>query len=92
MPFTMTFNEALRIQHAQMVYYRQSIGRKGVKAIRAKTIFPADIQPNKLMPVIEINRLVPRGGDFENLFFYIPSEYDKTTSAWHDAIRREFNY
>jgi len=86
--FEMTFNEALTIQRAQMVYYRQSIGRKGVKAIMAKTIYPVDIQPDKLMNISDINELVPRGGSFEDLFFYRPSEYDHSNMAWHDAIRR----
>ena len=88
----MTFNEALRIQRAQMAYYRQSIGRKGVKAIKAKTIYPVDIRPDEPMDVIDINKLVPRGGAFESLLFYRPKEYCPVKHAWHDAIRRGFNY
>ena len=86
----MTFNEALLIQKAQMVYYRQSIGRKGVKAIIAKTIYPSNINPNKKIPVREINELVPRGGSFESLFTKnrFKFKHCKDASAWHDAIRR----
>ena len=87
--FKMTFNEALLIQRAQMAYYRRAIGRKGCQAIRKATIFPIDIQPDEPMDVIEINRLVPRGGDFESKIFYWPSShYDPTQGAMHDAIRR----
>jgi len=89
--FTMTFNEALRIQYAQMVFYRQSIGRKGIKAIKARTIYPVDIEPDVPMKVSEINKLVPRGCEFEYLTSYRPSEYDATSYDWHNAIRRGLN-
>jgi len=88
--FEMTFNEALTIQRAQMAYYRQSIGRKGVKVIMANTIYPVDIQPDKLMTISDINGLVPRGGSFEVLLSYRPTEYDTNKHAWHDAIRKGF--
>ena len=85
---TMTFNEALNIQRAQLVYYRQSIGRKGVKSIMSRTKYPVDLQPDVPMPVRIINELVPRGADFEALLFHRPSEYCPVKHALHDAIRR----
>ena len=89
--FTMTFREALKIQHAQIIHYRQSIGRKGIKAIRKRTKFPEDIEPDKPMPIIEINRLVPRGISFEGLISHRPLAYDPLTFAWYDAIKRGLN-
>lgn len=86
--FAMTFNEALQIQRAQMAYYRQSIGRKGVKWIISHTIYPENIEPDKPMFIGDINALVPRGGCFENLLFYRPKQYDENRHAWHDAIRK----
>jgi len=88
----MTYNEAMLIQRAQMCFYRQRIGRKGIKAIKAKTICPADINPNQKIQVWKINELVPRGADFEH--YYTPNrfniEHDNNNCAWHDAIRRGF--
>ena len=85
----MTFNEALTIQRAQMAYYRQRIGRKGIKAIRKATIFPNDIEPDKPMFIGDINGLVPRGGCFERYIrLYRQISIDPTNLALHDAIRR----
>lgn len=86
--FTMTYNEALTIQRAQMVYYRNLIGRAGVKAIRGKTFYPVDINPDEQMPISKINNLVPRGGSFENLINYHGQKSCPNNSAWHNAIRR----
>lgn len=90
--FTMTYNEAMLIQRAQMCYNRQRIGRKGIKAIKAKTICPSDINPNEQMSVIEINKLVPRGGSFEAYFTdnMYNFEHDRNNLAWHEAIKRGF--
>ena len=85
--FTMTYNEAMTIQRAQMVWYRQAIGRKGIKAIRARTR-PCPGNPDEPMRVSDINALVPRGGSFETYICRIPWTRDETTLAWHDAIRR----
>lgn len=85
--FTMTYNEAMLIQRAQMVWYRQAIGRKGIKAIRARTL-PCPGNPDKPMSICDINALVPRGGCFETYITHIPWTRDPTTLAWHDAIRR----
>jgi hypothetical protein len=86
--FKMTFNEAMTIQRAQMVYYRQSIGRKGIKAIRRRTHCPADLDPNEPISCSDMFHLVPRGGAFEGLIRHRPQEYDNTSHALHDAIRR----
>jgi len=48
-----------------MVFYRNLIGRAGVKKIKSMTICPQNINPNEKMKVSEINGLVPRGGQFE---------------------------
>ena len=83
----MTYNEAIVIQRAQMAFYRQSIGRPGCKAIRKATKCPSDLNPNKPMFVIDINKLVPRGGDFEVLIRRRGPD-DPTNYDWHNAIRR----
>ena len=83
----MTWNEAKRIQDAQALYYRQSIGRAGIDAIKARTCCPADINPNEPLFIGTINGLVPRGGCFETYIRHIPKESDGTKHAWHDAIR-----
>jgi hypothetical protein len=83
----MTYNEAMNIQQAQAVYYRQSIGRAGIKAIKARTFCPADLNPNEPIFIGTINGLVPRGGCFETYIRHIPVEYDGTKHAWHDAMR-----
>lgn len=86
--FTMTYSEAMVIQRAQLVYYRQLIGREGIKTIKARTICPDDINPNIRMPVSKINTLVPRGGSIEYLIKRPFVKSDPLSSAWHDAIRR----
>ena len=87
--FMMTYNQAMTIQRAQMVWYRQSIGRAGIKAIQAQTKCPVDIKPDEPMTVAEINGLVPRGGSFETYIKpYRGFEIDQNRGAWHDAIRR----
>ncbi len=89
MNFELSYTEAMVIQRAQMVYYRQLIGRSGCKTIRANTSpCPADTHPDKPISVIEINELVPRGCNFEYLIRSYPKDRDQTTSAWHSAIRR----
>lgn len=88
MTFYMTYNHAMVIQRAQLVYYRNLIGRAGIKAIRKKTICPPDINPNMPMFTGDINALVPRGGSIENLVNYHGQKSCPNSSAWHDAIRR----
>ena len=87
MGFKMTYNEALLIQRAQMAYYRQRIGRAGVKAIRAATKYPAHINPNEPISVFDINKWVPRGGCFEQLLKRLGPN-DPTNYDMHNAIRR----
>jgi hypothetical protein len=78
-----------------MAYYRQLIGLSGVRKIKKDTKpCPAHIHPDEKISVIEINRLIPRGANFEYIF--IPrhkrrlsfNEHDNTSPAMHDAIRR----
>ena len=88
--FEMTYNEAMIIQRAQMVYYRNQIGRLGIKIIRSRTKCPLDINPNKLMSVSDINALVPRGGSFESLIKVKGRRSCPNHLHWHNAIRRGF--
>jgi hypothetical protein len=90
MNIKLSYNKALLIQRAQIVYYRQSIGRQGVKKIRANTHCPEDLNPNIPICVSEINKLVPRGGDFERLLRHRPSEYDHLALYYHNAIKKGF--
>jgi len=83
----MTYNEAMLIQRAQMAYYRQRIGRVGCKAIHKGTMCPEHLNPNELLDVVEINKIVPRGADFENLFCRFGPN-DPTNYDLHNAIRR----
>jgi len=85
----MSYQEAIKIQTAQIAYYRQSLGRKGILKIRHNTKpCPIDIHPEEPISIITINRLVPRGGSFESLIRHSPMEYDNLNCSWHDAIRR----
>jgi hypothetical protein len=91
--FKMSYNEAMLIQRAQMVWYRQHIGLRGIRHIRKATKpCPPDVHPDKKISISGINSLVPRGGDFEYMIIrrskYKNKVLDKTTEAWHDAIRR----
>jgi len=68
----MTYNEALRIQRAQLYFYRKHIGRWGIRVIRHNTSpCPKGIHPEEPISVIDINELVPRGGAFEKLINYL---------------------
>lgn len=65
-----TYNEAVAIQAEQAAFYRRRIGRRGWKnMINATVPCPPDLNPDKLISVFEINKLVPRGGWFENQFW-----------------------
>ena len=91
MPFELTINEALKIQRAQMVWYRSMIGRHGCREItlRTKLNLACKDVPNADAPIsaITVNGLVPRGGSFER---YLTGRHhqDDTTGPTHDAIRR----
>lgn len=95
--FDMSYNEALRIQRSQMVWYRSAIGLRGIRIIKARTLpCPADIHPDEKISIFTINKLVPRGGSFERLFCY-GRRYKKPPStildedvkmAWCDGIKR----
>lgn len=64
----MTYSQAIRIQRTHLYWYRSQIGRKGVKVIQQRTLpCPAEIHPDHPVSVIDINKLVPRGGSVENL-------------------------
>jgi len=84
----MTYNEAMTIQRAQMAYYRNAIGRPGIKAIRSRTWCPTWLNPNEPMSVIDINRYVPRGGSFERYITNHRYTTDGLNLAYSKAIRR----
>ena len=85
--FLMTYNDAMTIQRAQMAWYRQAVGRSGIKAIRAATR-PCPGNPDEPMDICNINDLVPRGGCFERYIRGYPESSDPTRMAMYDAIRR----
>lgn len=92
MPFTLSYQEAMKIQRAQMAWYRQRIGRKGIKWIKKMTMkCPAHYHPCQPLDIGIINVLVPRGGDFEYLFHMskFNQDTDPLNASVHDAIRRE---
>ena len=86
----MTYNEAIKIQRAQIEWYRPWIGRAGIKAIRRETK-PCPFNPDAPIFVGDINSLVPRGGSFER-YVKIPRRNcgDKweIRAAVHNAIKR----
>lgn len=84
--YKMSYNEALEIQRAQIAFYRQSIGRKGIKNIRKQTYCPADCNPNEPLSIFIIDKYVPRGYVFETLIKHIPRVWDETSCNWHNAI------
>ena len=95
MRFEMTYNEALKIQRAQMVWYRHLIGRAGCKQIIKDTLLP-NFNPDKPMPVHVINEYVPRGCNFEWIFSKRPISSLKrgcpNSMAWHDDILKDKVY
>jgi len=64
--FTMTYNEAVRIQKSQIDFYAGHL-TAGKRAELARMTKPCPFDPDEMRPVIEINRLVPRGGIIEKL-------------------------
>ena len=91
MIFDISYEKALRIQRAQIAFYRQMIGRKGIKCIRKNTKpCPENIHPEEPVSIFLINELVPRGGNFESLFQYhkYKTERDPTNMAMHEAIMK----
>jgi hypothetical protein len=64
--FEISYNEALKIQRAQLAYYRQSLGLRGTRMIRHATRpCPANLHPDEETSIFEINGLIPRGGSIE---------------------------
>ncbi len=64
--FKMTYNEAIRIQKKHINFYAGLLTDKK-RAELEKMTKPCPFNPDELRPVIEINRLVPRGGTIERL-------------------------
>lgn len=81
-----TYNEAKAIQERQLVYYRQRIGRVGLKAIRIRTLCPVDMNPDEPLSIFIINKLVPRGTSIENLCRYRPDTSNDLGYYWHNAM------
>lgn len=67
----MTYNEAIEIQKEQVNFYLQNT-KKILNWIRheieVKTL-PCPFDPDEPRPVIEINKLVPRGSAIETIIF-----------------------
>ena len=80
----MTYRQAIQIQERQMVWYRQAIGRRGIKAIRQRTI-PCPGDPDNPVHVTAINSLVPRGAEFEKYIRNI-GKRDPLTYYWYKAM------
>ena len=64
--FEMTYNEAIRIQKKQIGFYARLL-TDGQRAELARMTKPCPFDPDEMRPVIEINRLVPRGRTIEKL-------------------------
>ena len=90
MKFTVSPNEALRIQRAQMCWYRPLIGRRGIKAIRGRTTLP-NSHPDVPISIDIINDHIPRGGSFEGyLGMGNGGRNGGDELAWYDAVINEF--
>jgi hypothetical protein len=63
----MSYNEAVAIQARQLAYYSEISPASApmlAEKVRSETL-PCPFDPDAEVSVIEINRLVPRGCDFE---------------------------
>jgi len=58
--FKMTIREALKIQAQQLDYYAPNYPQ--LREVAAQATHVAGLDHDALRPVVEINRLVPRGG------------------------------
>ena len=86
----MTYRQAIQIQERQMIWYRQAIGREGIRAIRKRTTAcPGD--PDEPMYIRDINNLVPRGADFE-LYITNIGKRDPLTYFWYKAMEDDKLY
>ena len=81
----LSYNQAILIQSAQLAYYRQAIGRQGIKKIR-KATKPCPGNPETPMCIFDINEMVPRGGNIEAIIKRFGS--DPLLLDVHNAIRR----
>lgn len=87
----MTYREALAIQWQQMLWYRQLIGLKGIRAIRKATKpCPYYVNPDEPIDVIRINSWIPRGGDFEKYIRHTKTEKDPLTIHFYTATAKGF--
>jgi hypothetical protein len=96
--FEMSYNDAIRIQRSQMVWYRRMIGLRGTRNIRRMTKpCPPDIHPDMPISIFLINKLVPRGSNFESQFWckYHRKKGTEQTAfdqevemAWSDGIKK----
>ena len=64
----LSYNAALKIQKEHAAHYlKNGNSKESVEAVLKKTKpLPAGMDPDAKMSVIEINKLVPRGGAFES--------------------------
>lgn len=66
---TMTYDAAMDIQETQLLFYTRQIGDMGKAYARdwfLSRTMPCPGAKDVPMGIREINKLVPRGGDFEN--------------------------
>ena len=88
----LSYNEAMRIQEKQLVFYRQAIGYRGLKELRAKTKpCPADLNPDTPISVSKINDMIPRGCAFEwirDKRKRHPMTYDPIRYSFYEAMEK----
>jgi hypothetical protein len=64
-PFTLTVEDALRIQAEQCAFYEAVF--PGVTAMVSERTDASRFEPGVAYPVIEVNRCIPRGGMIERI-------------------------
>jgi hypothetical protein len=67
MQFTMTKEEALKIQADHVAWYNRDGSRPWLAAKVASLTQADKLEAGKQYPVAEINKYIPRGGSIENL-------------------------
>lgn len=81
----------LILQERQILWFRQGIGRQGIKQIRSQTKpCPEHINPYEPIDIFIINRLVPHGFNLEYKAILLSIKkkpnYDPLRKFWHEAM------
>ena len=88
---TMSYNEALKIQGAQVAFYHKdgegALTRAGIDKLQAMTK-PCPFDPDEKRTVIEINGLVPRGCDIEKIIVFHATQETVYLALERGAISR----